>query len=157
VNDPTITGPTTGAIDQAYTFTDFSISSGDGEITYDFDLDNNTSTIDGSETVPASENASTNMTWTTVGTKIINVRATLTTPTEIISSKWVPHTIVISDKATCTPTPDPGIWTSCSASCGGGTRNLIKIDASCHTTVIGSPQSCNIQPCGVIIKEVRPG
>ncbi len=157
VNDPTITGPTTGAIDQAYTFTAFSISSGDGEITYDFDLDNNTSTIDGSETVPASENASTNMTWTTVGTKIINVRATLTTPTEIISSKWVPHTIVISDKATCTPTPDPGIWTSCSASCGGGTRNLIKIDASCHTTVIGSPQSCNIQPCGVIIKEVRPG
>ena len=149
---PVITGPTTGTTDVNYTFQAFSTSSRDSYISYDFDWDNNGvgDVLVGpvSSTMPASSN----FTWTIIGSKTIKVRAIAENG---LISGWATHIINIVSPiaASCTPGET---WTSCSVNCGGGTRNKIQIDNACQVKIIAT-EVCNTNSCGVTIREVRPG
>ncbi len=147
---PNIIGPTSGVIGTQYTFMAHASSSGVTSITYEIDWDNN-GTVDGNQVELPQDSASFQKSWALAGTYTFKVRAS--DLDSGIVTEWRPHTINIGQTATCEQSE---YWTACSATCGGGTRNKIRVTNACAVEIIET-KACNLQPCGNIIIEVPPG
>ena len=158
---PVITGPTAGNPGIEYTFSarsgtflfeDDGVTPKAQTVRYGFDWDNNTTVDFWTSWVNQGEPNSASFTWNSLGAKTFGVR---TQDFALAASGWSYHSINITDNgnAVCI---EGDVWTSCSATCGGGTRNLVHVDATCKTTIIDT-ETCNPQACGTVIIEVPPG
>jgi len=152
INAPIITGQTAGIRDMRYTFSAQSLVNGpinqEYQYLFDWNGDENPPYVP-TNYGPAGNVGSASFTWSSMGSKTFKVK---TRDSDGNESPWSSHTIVISDAPVCTPSET---WTPCTVPCGGGTTNLVDIDANCGSAIIRTDE-CNVQACGTIIKEVPP-
>jgi len=158
---PEVIGPESGKVNINYTFSANSSSSnlgGSGQIEYGFDWDSNNIVDYWTNSTPPQDWATANFTWTIAGPKVFKVKAkSYDNGDNQIESDWTNYSVNIQDEDSDTSCEESETWTTCSASCGGGTKNLIKVDSECNVSIIDT-QECNIQSCGgIIITEVPPG
>ncbi|MDO8574477.1 MAG: hypothetical protein Q7R86_02530 [bacterium] len=158
---PVITGPAAGnpgiqytfsARSGAFLFEDDGVTPLTQKVRYGFDWNNDAIVDFWTSWVQQGQSNSASFTWVSLGAKTFGVK---TQDFDRAESGWGYHTINISNNgsAVCI---EGDIWTSCSATCGGGTRSLIHVDDSCATSIIKT-ETCNIQACGTVIIEVPPG
>ena len=161
IPNPIITGPTAGNLGIQYTFSARSETfefQADGvtptsqRVRYGFDWNNDAIVDFWTSWVQQGQSNSASFTWASLGSKTFGVK---TQDFDRAESNWGYHAINISNNgsAVCI---EGDIWTTCSATCGGGTRSLIHVDDSCATSIIET-ETCNIQACGTVIIEVPPG
>ncbi len=119
----TITGPTTGVINTAYTFNFTATDPENNTLRYGVDWDNNGSVdewVPGTGFVNSGTSQSVNRSWATTGSYTFRA---LAQDSSGASSGWVAHTITISNSGSNCIVPnasDDTIIDSCAASAGGG-------------------------------------
>ena len=152
---PTITGPSMGTPEVQYSFEVKSNSTGVSNITYQVDWDNDTFIDALAENIPFDQTGVVQKTWAAPGSYTFKVKSIGfdASGNPVAESEWASHTINISTSASCEVRE---YWTACSASCGGGSRDKIRITNTCSVEVLET-NTCNPQPCGKKIIEVPPG
>jgi len=160
IPDLIIGGPTAGNPGIQYTFSARSeayLFAADGvpvtqKVKYGFDWNNDAIVDFWTSWVQQGQSNSASFTWASLGSKTFGVKAQ---DYDRAESYWGYHAINISNNgsAVCT---EGDIWSSCSTTCGGGTKNLYHTDDKCVTTITQS-EICNPQACDTTIIEVPPG
>ncbi len=147
---PIITGPTSGRTGVNYTFSAISSSTGTNGLRYCFNWNNDGTTCSWTPLASYLTPGTNSFTWASNGPQTFQVKAQ---DSDLAESPWTPFIINIQDNASCTVAE---FWTPCSATCGGGTQDRVKLTSTCSVETLET-RACNTRSCGTVIIEVPPG